>query len=46
MTAVAMKLTDEQQRRRRNRNIAILAVLLGLVGLFYGITIIKFSGAA
>ncbi|MEK9848049.1 MAG: hypothetical protein VW557_12070 [Rhodospirillaceae bacterium] len=41
-----MKLTDEQSRRRRSRNIAILALLIGLVCLFYAITIIKISGAS
>ena len=34
-------LTEEQKRRRRARNIAIALVLVGLVVLFYALTIIK-----
>jgi hypothetical protein len=30
-------------RRRRGRNIAMLAVLIALVGLFYAITLVKIS---
>ena len=41
-----MRLTDEQRRRQRSRNIALLVVLLGLVGLFYVITMVRISGAA
>ena len=43
---VAMRLTDEQKRKRRNRNIALAATLLGLVGLFYVITMVRFGGTA
>ena len=31
----------ELRRRRRGRNLAIIAVLFGLAGLFYAITIVK-----
>ena len=31
----------ELRRRRRGRNWAIIAVLFGLAGLFYAITIVK-----
>jgi len=37
-------LTAEQKRRRRARNVAIAAVLAGLVVLFYLITIFKIGG--
>jgi hypothetical protein len=33
--------TDDRHRERRARNIALLAVLLGLAALFYAVTIIK-----
>lgn len=36
-----IKLTEEQARRRRQRNVAIAAVLIGLVVLFYLVTIVK-----
>lgn len=35
----------EPQRRRRSRNLALAAVLLGLVVLFYAITLVKFGGS-
>jgi hypothetical protein len=35
----------ETARRLRNRNRAVLAVLLGLVVLFYAVSIIKMTGA-
>jgi hypothetical protein len=35
---------DERERRMRGRNRALLAVLLGLVALFYAITIARLSG--
>ena len=41
-----IKLTAEQQRKRKNRNLALLIVLFGLVGLFYGITMIRLAGGA
>jgi hypothetical protein len=34
---------DEMRRRRRGRNWAILAVLIGLAVLFYAITIVKMT---
>ena len=34
----------ERHRRRRSRNLALAAVLLGLVVLFYAITLVKFGG--
>jgi hypothetical protein len=39
-----VKLTDSQKRARRGRNLALGAVLLGLVVLFYIVTLIKFGG--
>jgi hypothetical protein len=36
---------SEMHRKRRARNIALLAVLLGLVALFYAITIVRVGGA-
>jgi len=36
---------NEARRRLRNRNRAVLAVLLGLVVLFYAVSIIKMTGA-
>jgi hypothetical protein len=35
---------DERQRRQRSRNVALLAVLLALVALFYAITIVRMGG--
>lgn len=35
----------EQHRRRRSRNLALAAVLLGLVVLFYAVTLVKFGGS-
>lgn len=40
-----IKLTDAQQKRRRQRNIAIAAVLVGLVVLFYVVTVFKMGAA-
>ena len=39
-----VSLTDSQKKSRRGRNIALGAVLLGLVVLFYVVTLVKFSG--
>lgn len=39
-------LTKEQEKRRRTRNIALVVVLFALVLLFYGITMVRISGAA
>jgi hypothetical protein len=36
-----VKLTEAQKKSRRGRNIALGVVLVGLVVLFYAITIIK-----
>lgn len=33
--------TSDRHRERRARNMALLAVLLGLAALFYAVTIIK-----
>ncbi len=38
------KATNERERRMRARNRALLAVLVGLVALFYAITIVRLSG--
>jgi hypothetical protein len=35
---------DERERRIRTRNRALLAVLLGLVALFYVMAIVRMSG--
>lgn len=35
---------DERSRRLRGRNLATLLALLGLVGLFYLITIVRMGG--
>jgi len=32
---------DDRQRRVRGKNLALLAVLVGLVALFYAITIVR-----
>jgi hypothetical protein len=42
--AVDAKGTDERERRMRARNRALLALLLGLVALFYVVTIVRISG--
>lgn len=39
---MAMPIGDEH-RKRRARNYALMAVLLGLVALFYVITIVRFG---
>lgn len=39
-----IQFTPEQQRRRRQKNIALALGLLVLVVLFYVITMIKLSG--
>ena len=41
MTAAVM---DERERRMRARNRALLALLLGLVALFYVVTLVRLSG--
>lgn len=39
-----IELTPEQKRRRRARNIAIAGLLVGLVVLFYLVTIVRLGG--
>lgn len=34
-------MVDDRQRQRRGKNLALLAVLLGLVALFYVMTLVK-----
>lgn len=41
--AGAMQQTDEQKRRQRSRNLALLAVLSGLVVLFYALAVVRFG---
>lgn len=41
MTDNGIRLTDEQQKRRRARNIAIGVTLGALVVLFYVVTVVK-----
>ena len=40
-----MRQHNEQHRRKRRKNIALLAVLLGMVALFYVITVVRMGGA-
>jgi hypothetical protein len=40
-----MRQHSEQHRRKRGKNIALLAVLLGMVALFYVITVVRMGGA-
>ncbi|MEM6665408.1 MAG: hypothetical protein AAF638_03305 [Pseudomonadota bacterium] len=40
-----IRLTVEQQKRRRARSIAIACVLVGLIVLFYVITLVKMGPA-
>jgi hypothetical protein len=43
---VVVRSDDPDYRRRlRRRNLALAGVLVGLVGLFYVITVIKVGGA-
>lgn len=39
-----IELTPEQKRRRRARNIAIAAMLVALVGIFYLVTLVRLGG--
>ncbi len=41
---MAMAKYSERHRRQRTRNIALLAVLLGLVALFYVMSIVRMGG--
>jgi hypothetical protein len=45
MSAMADSL-DPRRKQQRARNRALLVVLLGLVALFYAITLVKLSGGA
>jgi len=40
----AMAVNDELERRRRIKNWALLAVLVGFSLLFYLVTIVRFGG--
>ena len=39
-----VNLTESQKKARRSRNIALGVVLMGLVVLFYVVTVVKFGG--
>ena len=41
-----MQRDHEIHHRRRGRNIGVLAILLGLVGLLFLVTIVKMGGNA
>lgn len=41
-----VNLTESQKKARRGRNVALAAVLIALVVLFYVITLVKFTGGA
>jgi len=41
---MAGRQLSEQHRRNRGRNLALLAVLAGLVVLFYVITLVRMGG--
>ena len=43
MTEATLKLTKDQEKRRKARNWALLAVLAGLVLLFYLLTIVRWG---
>ncbi len=36
-------LPEDQDRKRRTRNVAMLVVLLGLAALFFAITLVKLT---
>jgi hypothetical protein len=38
------QLTDEQKRRQRGKNIAVMVALLALVALLYVITLVRIGG--
>jgi hypothetical protein len=40
------QLTDEQKRKRRGKNIAVMVALLALVALLYVITLVRIGGNA
>jgi len=37
-------MSDDRERRRRIKNLALLAALAGLALLFYALTIVRFGG--
>lgn len=39
-----VRLTPEQEARRRRRNIAIAWILAGMVALFFAMTIVRLGG--
>ena len=41
MTDDGIRLSEDQQKRRRGRSIAIALVLVALVVVFYAITLVK-----
>ena len=41
---MASRRLSEQHRRNRGRNLALLAVLAGLVVLFYVVTLVRMGG--
>jgi hypothetical protein len=40
------KTAKEMQRMRRGRNLAVLGIIVGLVVLFYVLTLVKIGGAS
>ena len=40
------KTANEMQQMRRKRNLALLAIIAGLVLLFYVLTLVKVGGAS
>jgi hypothetical protein len=40
------RTADEMQRMRKKRNLALLAIIAGLVLLFYVLTLVKVGGAS
>jgi len=42
----AMRKDHEIHRRRRSRNLGLLAVLLGLIALLYWVTVVKMGSNA
>lgn len=40
------KTAEEMQRMRRGRNLAVLGIIVGLVVLFYVLTLVKVGGAS
>lgn len=43
---MASLMTDDDKRRRRGRNLALGAVLIGLVVIFYVMTFVRLGGAS